>query len=517
MKIHIVKEGDNLYSLSQRYSVELEKIVAANPHILDPMRVEPGQKVKVPTGPVTPKVEALAEKPKVEAQAEKPMVEAQAEKPKVEAAAEKPKVEAAGEKKPKTDFEAETYSPLSQPAAEAPELISTPAPAPAPTPAPAPATEPESNIQDVIEEKKPAVSAAAEAPKEMPAPTQVQAAGAPTVNFVPMPSLFPLAQEMMPESNVPSQAATLPAFDQPVSNQALFGGLPLPSLPSAPYLPPMMPQEQTMPMVQSMPMMPQEHMMPTNPMLPLSQMMAPIMPMPSENPFHLEQQAVAEQHPAAFKSNMQQSAYSPLHVNLPGFEEEAVHPFAQFPTQAVEAGAYMHPFGAFPEVPLAAPFGQPFPPFPLGMGPADQGFFPGQAIAPFGVLPTAPLMPAAGGFPAYPAAHPGTMTYPVYGMPLHDCGCGGIRTRPPLPYALPLSDQGAQETAEIRGFPAEIQPEAAKADDSVSDDEAKKAKSPKSKKEASVPSRRETVRKFLSTRKPKSKPARQENKPWIYS
>ncbi|MEC0213953.1 LysM peptidoglycan-binding domain-containing protein, partial [Paenibacillus ehimensis] len=51
MKIHIVKKGESLYGLSQKYGVELDKLIAANPQITDPNVIDVGQKVKIPHAP----------------------------------------------------------------------------------------------------------------------------------------------------------------------------------------------------------------------------------------------------------------------------------------------------------------------------------------------------------------------------------------------------------------------------------------------------------------------------------
>ncbi|MBP1156564.1 MULTISPECIES: LysM peptidoglycan-binding domain-containing protein [unclassified Paenibacillus] len=51
MKIHIVKKGDSLYELSQKYNVELDKLIAANPQIQDPNVLDIGMKVKIPNTP----------------------------------------------------------------------------------------------------------------------------------------------------------------------------------------------------------------------------------------------------------------------------------------------------------------------------------------------------------------------------------------------------------------------------------------------------------------------------------
>ncbi len=53
MKIHMVKEGDTLYALSQKYGVPLQKVIDANPQISNPDVLTPGDKVKIPTGAVT--------------------------------------------------------------------------------------------------------------------------------------------------------------------------------------------------------------------------------------------------------------------------------------------------------------------------------------------------------------------------------------------------------------------------------------------------------------------------------
>ncbi|MDY7993627.1 LysM peptidoglycan-binding domain-containing protein [Paenibacillus polymyxa] len=53
MKIHIVKKGDTLYLLAQKYNVTLEKVIAANPQLADPNQLSIGEKIKIPTDPVT--------------------------------------------------------------------------------------------------------------------------------------------------------------------------------------------------------------------------------------------------------------------------------------------------------------------------------------------------------------------------------------------------------------------------------------------------------------------------------
>jgi morphogenetic protein associated with SpoVID len=53
VKIHIVKQGDSLYALSQKYGVPLQKVIEANPQISNPNVLAIGDKVKIPTAPVS--------------------------------------------------------------------------------------------------------------------------------------------------------------------------------------------------------------------------------------------------------------------------------------------------------------------------------------------------------------------------------------------------------------------------------------------------------------------------------
>lgn len=53
MKIHMVKQGDSLYSIAKKYDVSLENIVKANPEISNPDAIEVGMKVKIPSQPKT--------------------------------------------------------------------------------------------------------------------------------------------------------------------------------------------------------------------------------------------------------------------------------------------------------------------------------------------------------------------------------------------------------------------------------------------------------------------------------
>ena len=52
MKIHIVKEGDTLYLLSQKYDIPLQTLIDANPQIVNPSLLMIGDKIKIPASAV---------------------------------------------------------------------------------------------------------------------------------------------------------------------------------------------------------------------------------------------------------------------------------------------------------------------------------------------------------------------------------------------------------------------------------------------------------------------------------
>lgn len=57
MKIHVVQKGETLRRISKKYNVDLEKLIAVNPHIKDPEKIAAKMKVKIPTAgvPLKPK------------------------------------------------------------------------------------------------------------------------------------------------------------------------------------------------------------------------------------------------------------------------------------------------------------------------------------------------------------------------------------------------------------------------------------------------------------------------------
>jgi morphogenetic protein associated with SpoVID len=51
VKIHIVKPGDTLDAIAQKYGIALDKLIAANPQLEDPDRLTPGMKIRIPVQP----------------------------------------------------------------------------------------------------------------------------------------------------------------------------------------------------------------------------------------------------------------------------------------------------------------------------------------------------------------------------------------------------------------------------------------------------------------------------------
>ncbi|WP_068774165.1 LysM peptidoglycan-binding domain-containing protein [Paenibacillus sp. FJAT-26967] len=54
MKIHMVKKGDSLYKIAEKYKVDLQKLIEANPQIANPEVIQVGDKVKIPSVPTKP-------------------------------------------------------------------------------------------------------------------------------------------------------------------------------------------------------------------------------------------------------------------------------------------------------------------------------------------------------------------------------------------------------------------------------------------------------------------------------
>jgi len=52
VKIHIVRQGETLVSLAQKYNTPIDRLLEANPHLNENDELKPGSKVRVPTGKI---------------------------------------------------------------------------------------------------------------------------------------------------------------------------------------------------------------------------------------------------------------------------------------------------------------------------------------------------------------------------------------------------------------------------------------------------------------------------------
>lgn len=52
MKIHMVKSGDSMYTIAEKYGVTMEQLIAFNPQISNPDQIDVGMKVKIPSAGV---------------------------------------------------------------------------------------------------------------------------------------------------------------------------------------------------------------------------------------------------------------------------------------------------------------------------------------------------------------------------------------------------------------------------------------------------------------------------------
>lgn len=249
----------------------------------------------------------------------------------------------------------------------------------------------------------------------------------------------------------------------------------------------------------------------------------------------------AASKPTAFKTDLSDTAYSPLNVKLTPGKEEAVPPYASFPTQAYEAGAYTgaypshhsHHYGyqghgaqafAVPQQAVPAAYGG------YGQPEAYSAFGAQGAHHPYGVYgqPAFPVQPFGAPF------EPGVSPY-IYGanpyMTMPDtrqsgeCGCGGSG-RQRLPYALPLgSAAGVQQPAQgqsqagVSGFPFADEAFGAISPVQGQGSEAEEPKAmPKAKQKRKLrapASRTDAVKAFVKRTKGRRKQPKLGSRPWV--
>ncbi|MCG7213145.1 LysM peptidoglycan-binding domain-containing protein [Paenibacillus mucilaginosus] len=459
MKIHIVKNGDSLYALSQKYNVELEKLIAANPQIADPNELTVGAKVKIPLSPKPaeppsdylykhvvsqgdtlwklgkawgiPLSDMVAANPhlknpnvlmtgdvvyipKLKPEGAADQADAAGNPPKKDTSVISPEEPLPVEAAPISDL------PLA-PNVDLPELPAVPAPpveaAPAveaPAPIPNMGALPVQELPQMGDLSQPNAGVLP-ANENLPQPN----AGVLPAYDMPQPNAGMLPAFDMPQPNV----GALPAYDMPQPNAGVLPAYDMPQ-PNAGMLPAYdMPQ----PNVGALPAydMPQPNagMLPAYDMpqpnvgaLPAYDMPQPnmgILPsydnMPQPNMGALPAYDMPQPNAGVLPSfdNMPEPNWGAIDFGLP----QAVHPFDQFNLPAAEAMAVPEYPGKGKENAWHEPE-LPNAPFPYGQEPAAEH----------------PFYMAPGGYPGYPqAAEP-------WAVPAGDCGCGGGLN---LPYALP--------------------------------------------------------------------------------
>lgn len=408
MKLHIGKEGDTVISLSDKYGVEPERILEANPQLSGTTAIERGMKVKIPSGPVSMQQTIGNRTERVEQQPAQANAPTQAEA-------------AQAQTNPPTQVQPTQANPPTTPV-------------------------------EATQENAPA--------QTLPAQTNGPAA----VQIKPLsPKAAPMFPLGMEESTKPAEQGF--AFPNLVNPYGGAGGA-----------------------------------------LPTSGSTAP----------------------THYKTEPAEGNASPLHVKWSGMNtgNEAVHPFAQFHTPAVPAGA--SPATSYPAPPAFQPAmsgfpGQTYP--PQGQMPYDTPWIPEMAsTAPYGMIPE----PFAPQFPFVPFAGGGA----------GDCGCGG--PSPNLPYALPQQygnaspfppaqqvpqaqapQQAAPQAADgsrasISGA-ATLQATPQTAEAAQQGGAASKTKAAKktAKKKAKVSSRTDSLRSFLKRAQSVRRRSSRGSRPWV--
>ncbi|MCT8139527.1 SafA/ExsA family spore coat assembly protein [Anaerobacillus sp. CMMVII] len=301
MKIHIVQQGDTLWKLAKKYDVDFEQLKAVNNHLSNPDVIMPGMKIKIPTGGVPVKKQAVKKEEQVKAQQPKELPKVkEVPLPKHEVVKEEVKLPAP------PPPPAPVQQPIQvQPITQQQYLhhmnmnfnVYKPAPAPVPIQMPAPPKLPEMKELPKFEKpKQPAPPKKempiAEKPIAMPAPPKKEmpiaekpiAMSAPPkkempiaempmampAQFAPPPS-YPMQQNCYPVTGIMPGCAYPPMVPQcyppyPGMAQPTPYGYPVsPGAPMGGFMAPPMQGYQPMAMAPQMPMYPQPQQMPMYP------------------------------------------------------------------------------------------------------------------------------------------------------------------------------------------------------------------------------------------------------------
>ncbi|ULL17835.1 LysM peptidoglycan-binding domain-containing protein [Paenibacillus sp. H1-7] len=462
MKIHMVKKGESLYQIAQKYHVDLDKLIEMNPQIADPNVIDVGMKVKIPNAPkpVEPPTDYLYKHTVVQGDTlwklskawNIPLNDLIAANPQLK----NPNVLMTGDivyiPKSHSHHQGGHHMNPGQHGKKSTAPIQE-----VPTPLPAPVPEmPEPNVEMPVMpnvNQQPSVPEIQSIPEQpMPVmPNVNQQPFVPEIQSIPqqpMPVMPNVNQQpFVPEIQSIPQMPAMPNVNQQPYTPEIQSIPQMPAMPNMnqqPYTPeiqsipqmPAMPNMNEHPFVseaQSMPQMPQMPMMPTMPTMPTTPTMPtmpttptmPTMPNMNQQPF-MPYSAEHEAHPFSampFGDNVF-GAGQEASPNMPFGQQPSANLFEQFQVPAAEVMSFDHQ--------------------PMSMWPQNEPEMPHMAQ-----MPMASHMPYQNFAPVTP--------YPIHHA--GGCGCGGYvspaQVSPahdhgkPFPYAQqmesPFMAQAAQQ------------------------------------------------------------------------
>lgn len=135
MKIHIVKKGDTLWKIAQRYNLDFEKLKEFNTQLENPDKISQGMKIKIPTNSV-PISSQFPQGTQLQNVSEKKIAPEPTFQLPPEELAPTPIPEPAPAPAPFMQAPIQEFPPAPEPFMQAPFQEFPPAPVPAPTPTP---------------------------------------------------------------------------------------------------------------------------------------------------------------------------------------------------------------------------------------------------------------------------------------------------------------------------------------------------------------------------------------------